>query len=132
MARLHKVVEDYAIRLLTPPNFVPQQGEEFPKEATGIARKLSSAYADHGFVIDFAEAQRISLPVEPNPSVLAGSFDVLNKHAGMQQAIGIINISEAQNGKANAKQGPRPRRTRNRDIQTVNKRDMDRTSGSES
>ena len=53
MARVLKVAEDYAVRLLQP--------RYSAKEAQRIARHLVERYSEHGFVIDSTEAEAIGL-----------------------------------------------------------------------
>jgi len=50
-ARMLKVAEDYAVRLLAP--YYPEE------RATEIARRLVNSYSEHGFVIDRDEASEI-------------------------------------------------------------------------
>ncbi|MEP3478201.1 MAG: hypothetical protein ABJZ55_03030 [Fuerstiella sp.] len=59
MARLQKVMEDYASRLLSR--------HVSPDIADSIAADLTSGYSDHGFVIDKSEALNIGLPIAENP-----------------------------------------------------------------
>jgi hypothetical protein len=60
--RTLKVAEEYAARLLRP--------NHAPDAASTMARHLVDQYPDHGFVIDFDEAQKVGLNVkQPDPNV---------------------------------------------------------------
>lgn len=58
MARLLKVMEDYASRLLS-------RKYRDPNAVADIATELTSGYADHSFVIDREEAESIGLEIAP-------------------------------------------------------------------
>jgi hypothetical protein len=62
-ARLLKIGEDYARLLL-------QSQKRYSGSAEAIAIILTRGYPDHGFVIDFDEASRIGLDLEPIPDNL--------------------------------------------------------------
>ena len=69
MARVLRVAEEYAIRLLS--------SKHTDKQSRDIARRLVEQYPEHGFVIDSDEAERIGLKVEKPPSALDAIFDAL-------------------------------------------------------
>ena len=71
MARVLRVAEEYAIRLLS---FASKHTEE---DARNIADHLVKQYPEHEFVIDFDEAKKIGLKVEKLPSALDAIFDAL-------------------------------------------------------
>jgi hypothetical protein len=73
MARLHKVVEDYAIRLMVNKNRDRDASEK-------IAHRLTSDYSDHGYVIDYSEAQRLGLPVEHVSDPVSSDIRAINGH----------------------------------------------------
>jgi Serine dehydrogenase proteinase len=61
MARILKVAEDYAVRLLR---------QKYDEEAVTIASALVSNYSDHGVVIDQEEAKIIGLQIEDSSNEL--------------------------------------------------------------
>jgi hypothetical protein len=67
MARILKVAEDYAVRMLS---------WNYPSHAAeAIARELVSKYSDHGYIIDSEEATNIGLTIEPLPADLRSVID---------------------------------------------------------
>jgi hypothetical protein len=82
MARLHKVVEDYAIRLMTSEDRDRDEAEE-------IAHRLTSDYADHGYVIDFTEAEQLGLPVEHVPGDLASHMQTISQFVKTAPLFGV-------------------------------------------
>lgn len=71
MARVLRVAEEYAIRLLS---FSSKHTEE---DAKNIADHLVKQYPEHEFVIDFDEAKKIGLKVEKPSPELDAIFDAL-------------------------------------------------------
>ena len=71
MARILRVAEEYAIRLLS------SDSKHTYEEAENIASHLVERYPEHGFVIDSDEAKNIGLKVENPPTELNDIFDAL-------------------------------------------------------
>jgi hypothetical protein len=69
MARILKVAEDYAVRLLRP--------KYSPKTAEGIARDLVQKYPEHGFVINAEEAESLGLKTMVLSSDQTNAVDAL-------------------------------------------------------
>ena len=82
MARLHKVVEDYAIRLMTSDVRDREQAEE-------IAHRLTSDYSDHGYVIDFSEAEQVGLPVAYVDDDLDTQMSIIAEFAKFNSLFGL-------------------------------------------
>ena len=75
MARVLRVSEEYAIRLLSSNSkHTPKHTHE---EASSIARRLVEQYPEHGFVIDTDEAKKIGLKIQSPQEELNRIFDAL-------------------------------------------------------
>ena len=82
MARILKVAEEYAVRLMQP--------QYTPEEAVRIARHLVERYPEHGFVIDAAEAQEMDLKITPPTVEQVALMDILESFGGRLTVIGQL------------------------------------------
>lgn len=64
-ARILKVAEEYAVRLLGGDSSDASFHPGMSPHANRLASQLVERYPEHGFPIDFDEAQRLGLPVVP-------------------------------------------------------------------
>jgi hypothetical protein len=96
MARILKVAQDYAERLL---------GQRMPHdEAQGIAQTLTQAYAEHGFVIDAEELDRIGLELGELSENVANIIDPLAPFLQALQGNYIGLLKEVSNAQENKQQ----------------------------
>lgn len=82
-ARMLKVAQDYAVRLLRDHGDLDR--------AERIASALTNEYSEHGFVIDVAEARRIGLRVNPAPNEIADALDGLAYNFSNITALGAFS-----------------------------------------
>jgi len=120
MARLLKIGQDYAFRLL--------QNTHDEEEAEVIAAHLTKSYSDHGFVIDYEESTRIGLQIARPPDDIRPLLtpNCISKRLGT--IIGLIKedpsharqISQASRKEATEQPGQNRRasRARNRNGQS--------------
>ena len=82
-----KDTEEYAIRLLR---------RRLPEQAAEIASQLVMNYPDHMFVIDHDEAIKLGLAPDPTLPELEALFDAIEQHAGKENIIGELCVSETK------------------------------------
>lgn len=85
-ARMLKVAQDYAVRLLRN-----RLGQE---RAEHIASALTNEYSEHGFVIDADEAARVGLPAEKAKGTVGNILDDLALSFVDQTALGLFGRAE--------------------------------------